>query len=199
MYLGFLAASALAGPQLQLGGRAAAHLSSFQVTYQDPTQDLRYRMTYEDQFWALGLEAVYGPLWLFRVRLDLAEARLFWAGAGALSVLPTPGADVMLYAPMYGRFKPYVWAGGQVTKYIGNQDPDVIDARFATGTERHIRAGIGATHALTPAIDIFLEVELFEEDTYLDVDAYASMAGAWVTGGMGIHQVQLGARFTVTK
>jgi len=199
LFLGFLVTQAIAGPQLRLGGRVTAHMSGFQVTYPDTAQNLQYRMTYDDPYWAAGLEAEYGPIWLFRVRLDLAEARMFWAGAGAIAVFPAVGLDLMCEPPVHWRLVPYVWGGGQMTKYLGDQGPTVLDPRFITVTERHVRAGVGARFALTKAVDIFCEVQVFTEDTYVWLDADAHEAGHWLVGSIGLGQVHLGARFSVTR
>jgi hypothetical protein len=199
LLLGFFATQALAEPQLRLGGRITAHASGFQTTYLDTTQNLQYRMTYEDPYWAVGLEAEYGPIWLFRVRLDLAEARVFWEGAGAIAVFPAVGLDLMCEPPVHWRLVPYAWGGGQLTRYFGNQGSRVLDPRFITVTERHIRAGIGTRFVLSKAVDIFCEVQVFNEDTYASVDAYNHEAGHWIVGGIGPSRAHLGARVAVTK
>lgn len=196
---GFLAPDAFADPQLRLGGRVTSHMSGFQVTYVDTTQNLQYRMTYDDPYWAVGLEAEYGPMWLFRVRLDLVEARVFLEGAGAVAIFPAVGLDLMCEPPVRWRLLPYLWGGGQVTRYFGDQGPTVLDPRFITGTERHIRAGAGARFALSKAVDIFCEVQVFNEDTYAWVDAHAHEAGHWIVGGIGLGQAHLGVRIAVTK
>jgi hypothetical protein len=174
-------------------------MTGFQVTYLDTTQNLQYTMTYDDPYWAAGLEAEYGPIWLFRVRLDLAEARVFWAGAGAIALFPAMGLDLMCEPPVHWRLVPYVWGGGQVIRYFGDQGHNVLDPRFITGTERHIRAGVGARFVLTKTVDLFCEVQAFNEDTYAWVDADAHEAGHWLVGAIGLGQVHLGARFAVTK
>ena len=193
------ATQALAGPQLRLGGRITAHTSGFQLTYSDTAQKLQYRMTFDDPYWAAGLEAEYGPMWLFRVRLDLAEARVFWEGAGAIAVFPAVGLDLICEPPVHWRLVPYLWGGGQVTRYFGDQGPTVLDPRFITGTERHLRAGVGARFALSKAVDIFCEVQVFNDDTYAWIDAYAHEAGHWMVGGIGFGQAHLGVRVAVTK
>jgi hypothetical protein len=186
-------------PQLRIGGRATLHLTGFRVSSMDTAQGLEYRMTYDDPYWALGLEAEYGPVWLFRARLDLAEARLFTEGAAAVAVFPAIGLDLMFEPPVRWRLVPYLWGGGQVTRYIGYQDTLVLDPRFITGTERHLRAGLGARFTVNAAVDVFSEVQLFNEDTYAWIDARDHEAGHWRVGSVGLGQAHLGVRFAVSR
>jgi len=187
-------------PRLRLGMRVTAHNTAFSLTYPDTALGWAYRMTYDDPYFAAGIEAEYGPFALFRVRLDLSEARVYWAGGGALALFPAVGLDLFCEPPTTWRLLPYLWAGGQLTRYFGHQEePEVIDLRFLTGFERHIRAGLGGRFMLSRRVDLFCEVQLFSEDTYPEVDASEHGAGHWLIGRFGLCQAHLGARWALAK
>lgn len=180
-----------ASPSLRIGAKLINDYSGFYITCFDTTGKELFRVICDDSYWGCGIEAKYGPLFIFCLRLDLAELRIFKAEGGAFVLFPILGGDIICEPPFKWRVLPYVWGGGQITTYWGGQG--TLDTRFLYGPEYHVRFGIGARYTLSSRIDLFGEIQLFSEDTY------RVNGGHWIVGSIAVDKIQLGARFALDK
>ncbi len=207
-----LAAVAAASPAFRLGARVTEKWGGYcDAYYYDTTAsgtpDYVYVISYAAGYRAVGLEAEYGPVWIFRGRLDLAEMQFFHhtrgdpaaLGGRAFVMFPTLGADIFIEPPFRWRVLPYIWGGCQVTAYGGR--PDIPDPRFLFGPEVHIRVGTGVRYALTRRVDAFGEIQWFAHDTYRNLlpDTLLLAGGQGFFGSIGLCRVQLGARMAIGR
>jgi hypothetical protein len=123
---------ALATPSIRLGGRGTSVLGSSYAGWNDSLGEIT-RITYEDAYAGVGIEAVYGPISWAYGRAELAAVRSFFAGGGALIVFPTTG-------------------------YWGKQDN--ADPRFSVRSLYELRAGIGVEYRLSPRVNLFAEIQV---------------------------------------
>jgi hypothetical protein len=148
---------ALATPSIRLGGRGTSVLGSSYAGWNDSLGEIT-RITYEDAYAGVGIEAVYGPISWAYGRAELAAVRSFFAGGGALIVFPTTGLDVLVEPQFQWRVLPYVWGGGSYAGYWGKQDN--ADPRFSVRSLYELRAGIGVEYRLSPRVNLFAEIQV---------------------------------------
>jgi hypothetical protein len=197
---------------MRIGARVTEKWGGYSEAYYHDTSasgqpDYIYCITYGAPYRAVGVEVEYGPLWVFRGRMDIAELQFFdhetgdpsALGGRAFSIFPTLGADIFIEPPVRWRALPYVWGGCQVTAYGGR--PDIPDPRFIYGPEVHIRAGIGVRYSLTRRFDAFGEIQGYAHDTFRNLmpDDLMSAGGQGFYGSIGLCRAQLGVRMAVGK
>lgn len=161
VYLMLAAASiALAAPSIRLGGRGTYVLGTSSAGWSDSLGEIS-RITYEDAYRGVGIEAVYGPIGWAYGRAELAGVRFFDAGGGALVVFPTAGLDVLVEPQFHWRVLPYVWGGGNYAGYWGKQNN--ADPRFSVRSLYELRAGIGVEYRLSPRVNLFAEIQTLND------------------------------------
>ena len=186
----------IASPSFRIGNKIITNNNSFNITYFDTTGKEMFRVTYDDSYWGWGIEAEYGPLLIFCLRVDLAELRLFKAGGGSFVIFPALGGDIICEPPFDWRVLPYIYGGYQLTTYWGNQG--TLDTRFIFGPEYHVRFGIGTRYSLNQRIDLFGEVQLFNEDTYTEINP-EYIGEHWIVGSIAVNKIQIGARLALSR
>jgi hypothetical protein len=139
----------------------------------------------------------YGPVWAFRFRTELARFRFFLAGGSALDI-PGIGLDILAEPPFAWRVKPYLWAGGRWTGYLGDQGR--FDARFIEKTDHNLHAGLGCRWAVTSRLALAGEVRLLSDDMYGGPTIFFPDGGMrlkYRISGVGISRISIGARLPV--
>jgi hypothetical protein len=207
-----LAVAAAASPTFRIGVSATEKWGGYcEAFYRDTTAsgtpDYVYCITYDAAYQAVGIEAEYGPLWLFRGRLNVAEVQFFEHrpgdpsanGGHSFVIFPTFGADLAIEPPFHWRVLPYVWGGCQLRAYGGT--PDIPDPRFLYGPEVHVRLGLGVRYSITRWADALMEIQGYAHDTFrnLTPDDLMTAGGQGYYGGVGLRRIQLGVRFAVGR
>uniref|UniRef100_A0A7C4GFY2 Outer membrane protein beta-barrel domain-containing protein n=1 Tax=candidate division WOR-3 bacterium TaxID=2052148 RepID=A0A7C4GFY2_UNCW3 len=184
-----------ATPAFRLGGRfiydGFGHGDAF---YDTSGTNLAYVM-HDDAYWGGGCWLEYGPVSVFRFRLNVAELQFFTEGGGALATFPTTGLDITVEPPSRWRLVPYLLFGGAVTTYWGWQgDPGRLDPRFVLGPDYHVRFGLGARLRLSKRMEVTAEAHVLGVDTYWVVAPIPpyGLLGTRVAGAQ-LYQARLGA------
>jgi hypothetical protein len=161
-----IALNALLASAVSLGApsmRVGARLTTFDpqvFTYWKDSSGEYLRVTHEDPYSGLGIEAVYGPVWWLYGRLDLAELRFFRYGGGELALVPEAGLDLLVEPQLRWRLLPYVWGGVTWSGYWGSQGTP--DTRFDGLPLYKLRAGLGLGYRLSRALNPYAEVQLVD-------------------------------------
>ncbi|MGC9111801.1 MAG: hypothetical protein ACP5JB_08100 [candidate division WOR-3 bacterium] len=196
-----------AGATLRLGLYYTEDYNRFCVAY-DTTPPLGDSwegvITYRASYRGFGIEGEYGPVWLFRCRLSIAEMQFFHRAKGqndptsiggfAVALFPSLGADISLEPPFRWRLLPYVWGGLNATVYGGK--PELHDFRFLFGPEIHARAGIGVRYQLTRTVDISTETQWYAHNTYrkLEPGNIEDAGGQYIVQSIALNRIQIGIR-----
>lgn len=188
------AGNVTAGPSFRLGGRFTLDVTRTWDAFYDTSGTNVGYIVYDDDYRGAGCWFEYGPVSLFRFRLNIAEVQFFNEGGGALATFPATGLDVTVEPPFKWRVLPYLWFGGGVTAYWGWQgDEGRLDPRFVFGPDYHVRAGLGARMALTRRLDISADVQLAGVDTYTTFVPLFPGALGTHTAAVALYQARLGA------
>ena len=115
------------------------------------------RVIDQQPYVATGLEVEYGPLFMFRFGLELAQVRFFTHGGADIVAFPL-GANVTIEPPVNWRLLPYAFVGGHFgTDFVGRTTLG-DSLTMVAPMEQSVRAGIGGRFALTPRIDLYTEI-----------------------------------------
>jgi hypothetical protein len=148
-----------------------------------------------------GLEAEYGPLLLFRLRAEIAQARVYTSGGMDVTLFPV-GGDIMVEPPVRWRLLPYAYFGGELVPFSFGGSALEDSTTVVASPGRHLRAGIGGRFALTPRIDLFAEVQAYSDDlSLLHPDFGAGFFGFSRTEAtlVGFAKAHAGVRFLLAN
>jgi hypothetical protein len=197
VYLMLASASlALASPSIRLGGRGTTWNGTTYIAYSDSLGEVT-RITYDDAYRGVGIEAVYGPIGWVYGRVELAGVRFFNAGGGALVVFPSAGLDVLVEPQFHWRLLPYVWGGASYAGYWGSQG--TTDPRFSPFGHLHslyeFRVGIGLEYRLSRRVNLFAEIQMLDNLSVLAPDARRGWPQWWHFDVFGLPRADIGFRY----
>jgi hypothetical protein len=197
VYLMLASASlALASPSIRLGGRGTTWNGTTYIAYSDSLGEVT-RITYDDAYRGVGIEAVYGPIGWVYGRVELAGVRFFNAGGGALVVFPSAGLDVLVEPQFHWRVLPYVWSGASYAGYWGSQGTP--DPRFSPFGHLHslyeFRVGIGLEYRLSRRVNLFAEIQMLDNLSVLAPDARRGFPQWWHFDVLGLPRADIGFRY----
>jgi hypothetical protein len=197
VYLMLAAASiALASPSIRLGGRGTTWNGTTYIADLDSLGEVT-RITYDDAYKGVGIEAVYGPIGWAYGRVELAGVRFFRAGGGALVVFPPAGLDMLIEPQFHWRLLPYVWGGAYYMGYWGNQG--TADPRFSPSGHLHslyeLRVGIGLEYRLSRRVNLFAEIQTLDNLSVLAPDARRGFPQWWHFDVFGLPRADIGFRY----
>ncbi len=164
----------------------------------DPSQPRRelWRITFKDDYWGMGLNVLYGPVWRLYARMTRAELQLYTAGGAGVMIFPGLGLDVLL-TPFRWRFAPYLWAGASFSGFWGNQGTP--DMRFNDVGEitpyYDLRGGAGLRYQFSRSLWAFVETQNW---TSISVPSFLPHNGFrqnWVFSALGLLPVKIGVHY----
>lgn len=184
---------AIGAPSMRLGGRLTSYDFLASTSFEDTLGEF-LRLTHEDSYLGVGLEAVYGPVWWLYGRLDLAEVRFYRYGGGALAVASDAGLDLLVEPQFRWRLLPYLWGGMTWTGWWGSQGTP--DPRFSGLPQYKLRAGLGLGYRLSRSVNLFGEAQLVQ--AFATVVTSAPRDFSWcglMVSGIGLGRANLGVRY----
>jgi hypothetical protein len=193
-----LAFFAMASPSIRLGGRGTTWNGTTYIATFDSLGEVT-RITCEDAYKGMGIEAVYGPIGWVYGRAELAGVRFFNAGGGALVVFPTAGLDVLVEPQFHWRVLPYVWGGGCYNGYWGNQG--TADPRFQPPVGEKInslyefRVGIGLEYRLSKRVNLYAEIQTLDYLSVLSPSGVRGFPQHWLFDAFGLPRADIGFRY----
>jgi hypothetical protein len=191
-----VASFAMASPSIRLGGRGTTWNGTTYIADFDSLGEVT-RITYDDAYRGVGIEAVYGPIGWAYGRVELAGVRFFNAGGGALVVFPTAGLDVLVEPQFHWRVLPYVWGGASYAGYWGNQGTP--DPRFSPfghlNSLYEFRVGIGVEYRLNKRVNLFAEIQTLSSLSVLAHDARRGFPQLWRFDVFGLPRADIGFRY----
>ena len=189
---------ALASPSIRLGMRGTTWNGTTYIATFDSMGEVT-RITYEDAYKGMGIEAVYGPIGWVYGRVELAGVRFFNAGGGALVVFPTAGLDVLVEPQFHWRVLPYVWGGAYYNGYWGNQG--TADPRFPPPNVKKInslyefRVGIGLEYRLSKRVNLSAEIQTSDYLSVLSPSGIRGFPQQWWMDAFGLLRADIGFRY----
>jgi hypothetical protein len=186
----------LASPSIRLGGRGTTWNGTTYIADFDSLGEVT-RITYDDAYRGVGIEAIYGPIGWAYGRVELAGVRFFNAGGGALVVFPPAGLDVLVEPQFHWRLLPYVWGGAYYMGYWGNQGTP--DPRFSPFGHLHslyeFRVGIGLEYRLNKRVNLCAEIQTLDNLSVLAPSAVRGLPEWWHFDVFGLPRADIGFRY----
>jgi hypothetical protein len=154
--LGFAAGS----PELRLGPCITYGIPWTEMQFSDSAGNRIFGAVEEQPYVATGVEAEYGPVVLFRFRMEVAQVRFYTHGGLDFVSFPL-GGEVSVEPPFGWRFRPYLFVGGEyASNFLGNST--LVDSTTMIAPPvGSLRAGVGGRFALSRRVDVYGTVQLF--------------------------------------